>query len=45
MPRRILALLTLFACSLSLATAASARVEGGSISLVAYSTPQEAYAD
>ena len=45
MPRRILALLTLVACSLSLATAASARVEGGSISLVAYSTPRAAYAD
>ena len=45
MPRRILALLTLVACSLSLAAAASARVEGGSISLVAYSTPRAAYAD
>jgi sulfate transport system substrate-binding protein len=38
-------LLTLVACSLSLATAASARVEGGSISLVAYSTPRAAYGD
>ena len=45
MPRRILALLTLVACSLSLATAASARMEGGSISLVAYSTPRAVYAD
>ena len=45
MPRRILALLTLVACSLSLAAGASARVESGSISLVAYSTPRAAYAD
>jgi len=44
-PRHILALLTLVVCSLSLAAAASARVESGSISLVAYSTPRAAYAD
>ncbi|HJV29008.1 MAG TPA: sulfate ABC transporter substrate-binding protein [Gaiellaceae bacterium] len=45
MPRRILASLAVVACSLSIAAAASARVEGGSISLVAYSTPRAAYAD
>jgi sulfate transport system substrate-binding protein len=44
-PRRILASLTLAACSLSFTAVASARVEGGSISLVAYSTPRAAYAD
>jgi sulfate/thiosulfate-binding protein len=44
-PRRILALLALVACSLLLASAATARVEGVSISLVAYSTPRAAYAD
>jgi sulfate/thiosulfate transport system substrate-binding protein len=44
-PRRILAVLTLAACCLALAVQAAARVEGGSISLVAYSTPRAAYAD
>ena len=45
MPRPILASLALAACSLSLAAAASARTDAGSISLVAYSTPRAAYAD
>jgi sulfate/thiosulfate transport system substrate-binding protein len=44
-PRGILASLAVVACSLSIAAAASARREGGSISLVAYSTPRAAYAD
>ena len=45
MPRRILALLAIAACSLSAAAGASARVDASSLSLVAYSTPRAAYAD
>ena len=45
MPRRILAPLALAACSLSFAGASSARVDGGSLALIAYSTPRAAYAD
>jgi sulfate/thiosulfate-binding protein len=44
-PRRILASLAIAACSLSAAAGASARVEAGSLSLVAYSAPRAAYAD
>ena len=48
MPKRIvasLALVVLAVTALALAAATSARTGGGSISLVAYSTPRAAYAD
>jgi sulfate/thiosulfate transport system substrate-binding protein len=44
-PRRILALPVLAAIALALVAVASARTDGGSIALVAYSTPRAAYAD
>ena len=45
MPKRILALPVLAATALALVAGASARTNSGSIALVAYSTPREAYAE